>query len=165
VARLAERLGRVWGVNPERAFAAGLLHDCARGLTLEQQRTLLRGYRGKTWDRATRDLPALWHGPAGALLARRQYGVRDTGILRAVALHSTGAPDMGTLDKILFVADYAEPRRRFAAAAALRHLALKNLEQAVAATARGKYAYLRAQGARVHPRSQALLDFLAKKGN
>lgn len=164
MARLAERLGRCWGVNPERAFAAGLLHDAARALTLDGQRALLRGYRGRTWDPITRNRhSALWHAPAAALLARRRYGVRDTGILRAVALHTTGGPNMRTLDKIIFVADYAEPRRGFAAAAVLRRLAEKDLDAAVAVVVKGKHAYLRAQGSGVHPRSRALLASLAKR--
>jgi predicted HD superfamily hydrolase involved in NAD metabolism len=162
VARLAESLGRRWGVNPERAFIAGVLHDCARGLAREQQRALLHGYRGRTWDKVTRSLPPLWHAAAAAVLARRRYGVRDPGVLRALALHSTGAPGMRTLDKILFVADYAEPRRRFAAAA-LRRLAVENLDAAVAAAVRAKNDFLRSRGAVVHPRSQALLASLAKK--
>lgn len=163
VARLAEALGRRWGVDPPRAFVAGILHDCARDLSPAQQRTLLRGYRGRTWDAVTRSLPALWHGPAGAVLARRRYGVRDPGVLRAVALHSTGEPGMRTLDKIIFLADYAEPRRRFAAAAGLRRLAAEDLDAAVAAAVRGKNAYLRSHGLVVHPRSRFLLASLEKK--
>jgi len=163
VAALAESLARRWDVDPERAFVAGLLHDCARGLPLEAQRTLLRTYRGCIWDKVTRELPPLWHAPAGAVLARRCYGVRDTGILRAMALHSTGAPGMRTLDKILFVADYIEPGRKFPGVAALRRLAAVDLEGAVAATVRGKSAYLKARGAVVHPFSQALLAALPRQ--
>jgi predicted HD superfamily hydrolase involved in NAD metabolism len=163
VARLAERLARRWGVDPERAFAAGVLHDCARGLNGAQQAELLRGYRGNTWDAAMRALPPLWHAPAGAVLARRRYGMRDAGILRALALHSTGAPGMRVLEKILFVADYAEPGRRFPGGAELRRLASQNLDAAVAAAARGKVDYLRTHGKTVHPRSRALLASLVKK--
>jgi HD superfamily phosphohydrolase YqeK len=97
------------------------------------------------------------------VLAYRRYGVRDTGILSALALHPTGAPGMRLLDKILFVADYAEPLRAFAAAARLRRLAAKNLDAAVAAAARSKAAYLLSRGAVLHPRSRALLAFLKKR--
>ena len=138
------------------------MHDCARALPPERLRELLRGYRGRTWDKATRALPALWHAPAGAVQAYRRYGIRDTGVLRACALHATGAPGMRTLDKIIFIADYAEPRRSFAAAARLRQLATKDLEAALAAAVRAKNAYLQSRGAVVHPRSRALLASLAK---
>jgi predicted HD superfamily hydrolase involved in NAD metabolism len=38
-------------------------------------------------------------------------GVKDTDILHAIRVHTTGEADMGLLDKILFVADYIEPNR------------------------------------------------------
>ncbi len=157
VARLASAWASGLGVRPERAYAAGLLHDCARGLTHEQQRKLLAGYRGKFFDRATRACPALWHNPAGVFLARHRYGVHDTGILRAVALHSTGAARMGLLEKIIFVADYCEPLRQHAGIAGIRKLAEKNLDAAVAAVARAKSKYLQQRGERVHPNCLAVL--------
>ncbi len=48
-------------------------------------------------------------------MAREKYGVDDEEILSAIACHTTGKTDMGMLDKILYVADYIEPRRYKAA--------------------------------------------------
>ena len=44
-------------------------------------------------------------------MAEEKFGVNDPEILSAIACHTTGKPDMSLLDKILYIADYIEPRR------------------------------------------------------
>lgn len=149
-AELAARLAPQARVDPQRAFLAGLLHDCARALDRNRLQAILQAYRGKYFDPATRRHPPLWHDPASVYLAIHDYGVRDPGILRAIARHSTGGPDMRPLDKLVFVADYCESGRTHPDAARIRKLA------ATAATAASKLAYLRARGEILHPRALAL---------
>ena len=55
--------------------------------------------------------PAVIHAKYGAYLAENKYGIQDPEIISAIACHTTGKPDMTTLDKILYIADYIEPRR------------------------------------------------------
>ena len=51
------------------------------------------------------------HAKYGAWLARHKYQIEDSEILNAIACHTTGKPEMTVLDKILYIADYIEPRR------------------------------------------------------
>ena len=44
----------------------------------------------------------LIHGPLGAVVARKVYGISDNDILRAIRLHTTGDKDMKLLDKSNF---------------------------------------------------------------
>ena len=55
--------------------------------------------------------PFLLHAKLGAFLAMEQYGVNDKEIISAILNHTTGKPNMSLLDKIVYVADYIEPRR------------------------------------------------------
>ena len=52
------------------------------------------------------------HGPVGAIVAERRYGVSDPEILSAISKHTTGAAEMSLLDKIIFIADYTEKNRK-----------------------------------------------------
>ncbi len=54
----------------------------------------------------------LLHGPAAAEMARRQ-GERDNGVLDAVRYHSVGFAGWDSAGRILYLADYLEPGRRF----------------------------------------------------
>jgi len=64
-------------------------------------------------DLAQTPAPLVLHAPAGAVIAKQHYGVSDPAILRAIAWHTTGAPGMGHLAMIIFLADYCEPGRHF----------------------------------------------------
>jgi predicted HD superfamily hydrolase involved in NAD metabolism len=55
--------------------------------------------------------PVLMHGPLAVPILREQYGVVDADVLGAVAAHTTAAPRMSRLQKLLFVADKIEPHK------------------------------------------------------
>lgn len=156
VAEFASELAAAHGVSPERAALAGLLHDCARSLPPTRLAAIIQRYHGRYLDAGIRAQPALWHNPAAVYLAVHRFRVLDPGILRAIGRHSTGAPGMTRLDRVLFVADYCEPLRGFAAAAGLRRLARRDLEAAFRKAVAGKLAELRRRGLRPHPWALAL---------
>lgn len=94
----------------KKARKAGLLHDCAKYLTNHEMLTLCDKY-GVMLTQCERENPALIHGKLGAYLAKHRYGMGDD-ICLAIACHTTGKPHMTTLEKILYVADYIEPKRK-----------------------------------------------------
>ena len=64
--------------------------------------------------------------------AEHKYDVTDPAILSAIRFHTTGKPDMSLLEKILYVADYIEPRRFKAPNLdKIRGLAFRDLDEAV----------------------------------
>ena len=44
-------------------------------------------------------------------MAMDKFGVNDKDIINAILYHTTGRPAMSTLEKIIYIADYIEPRR------------------------------------------------------
>ena len=65
-------------------------------------------------------------------MAEHKYGITDPEVLSAIACHTTGKPAMSLLDKILYVADYSEPRRDKAPnLPKLRRLAFEDLDEAL----------------------------------
>lgn len=57
--------------------------------------------------------PAIIHGFLGAKLAEKLYEIKDIDILNAISYHTTGRENMSTLEKIIFLADYIEPKEIF----------------------------------------------------
>ena len=109
-AELAVSLCSIYEGNSKKAEIAGLCHDYARELPLEELTGIAaRGYSVADWER---EHPILLHGKAGAVLIQEEIGIRDSSILEAVRTHVTGEPDMSLLSKIIFIADYLEPGRR-----------------------------------------------------
>ena len=130
------------GYSIEKAMLAGLLHDCAKCLSTEKKIELCVK---KNIDITEVEIsnPGLLHAKAGMVLAEEEYGIKDTQILHAIRVHTTGEADMGLLDKILFVADYIEPRRYKAAdLPRMRKLAFEDLDRACLAIMESILRYL-----------------------
>ncbi len=156
------RLARAWGEDERQARLCGLLHDCAKGWTLGQMRGAVLE-AGMGLDDGRRDSGNLLHGPAGAARAKREFGVTDPAVLRAVEIHTTGAPAMGTLDKMLFLADMIEPGREpFEGLEKIRALSVTRPDEAVALALESKIRYVRERGGVLHPDTENALMFIRK---
>ncbi|MGI6130084.1 MAG: bis(5'-nucleosyl)-tetraphosphatase (symmetrical) YqeK [bacterium] len=152
VAQVAAELGQCHGVDLDRAYKAGLLHDCAKGLGSEELLQTALAF-GIVRDDTELICPDLLHGPVGAMLAWKEYGVNDAEILTAIAAHTLGAEKMGLLSKIIYIADYVEPNRSFPGVEDLRALAPNNLNLAVLRAMDCTIAYVLEQSLPLHPQT------------
>lgn len=125
----AVALALLWGENPEYARRAAILHDCTKYWELPEQLALCEEY-GVPLDDLERQSVKMLHSKTAAILAQHQFGEAPE-ICRAIARHTTGAPDMTHFDKILYLADYVEPTRDFDGVEELRQLAFSNLDKAM----------------------------------
>jgi HD superfamily phosphohydrolase YqeK len=91
------------GTERERWLKAVYLHDALRDAPM----TFLTGLVIDQWNS-----PALLHGPAAAEYAARE-GERDQGVLNAVRFHSVGYAGWDAVGRMLYLADYLEPGRKF----------------------------------------------------
>lgn len=133
VAATAKKMAALYGANPDMAEVAGLLHDAAKELPLPDMQYLAKKAFGDTLDPVIMKTGSLLHGYAAVTIAKETYGLTDPDLLASLAHHTTGAPQMGTLEKIVFVADYIEPSRDYDGVDALRQVAFTDLDKAVLA--------------------------------
>jgi len=155
VCLLSVRYAVIHGVDPDAAAIAGLLHDCAKELSISRQTILAK-------QADARELPdnALLHAPAGVKYAEERYGIKDKSIQSAIRCHTTGREEMTALDKIIYLADKLEPARDYEDLAELRALALVDLDAAVIACLQAvKDSFIRKETA-FHPDSSLALDSL-----
>ena len=80
-------------------------------------------------------------------------GIKDKEILQSVAYHTTGKENMSLLEKIIFLADYIEPGRRFPGVDDLRALAYEDLNRAVLQAMDNTILYVLRQGLLLHPQT------------
>jgi predicted HD superfamily hydrolase involved in NAD metabolism len=106
----AATMAFMYGVDIEKAMTAGLLHDCAKYVPNEKKIKKCQK-RGIAISQCERRNPELLHAKLSAVYAKEKYGVKDKEVLSAIAYHTTGKPDMTTLEKIIYIADYIEPNR------------------------------------------------------
>ena len=142
VANTAVALAMCYGKNIDRAYIAGILHDCAKAVP-DEDRVRLTLEAGLEVTDVEKRNPALLHAKLGAVMAERDYGIRDSGILNAIRYHTTGRPVMTMLEKIIFVSDYIEPMRdRAPRLRLLRMLAFQDLDRCVYEITADSVAYL-----------------------
>lgn len=140
-----------YGYDIHQAELAGLLHDCAKRysdnvLISKCEKHNIPLTQGEL------DAPAVIHARYGAWMAEHKFGIQDEEILSAIRCHTTGKPGMGLLDKILYVADYIEPRRDKADnLPKMRSLAFQDLDRTVFAMLSATLEYLEKKGAPVDP--------------
>lgn len=150
VAALAHRLAEAHGIDPDKAWLAGLLHDVAKELPPGEREALLRS-EAPLELADLQDYPALWHANASAILARNEYGVADPEVLSAIRHHPTGHASFGPLGHAVFIADYCEPGQANPDHETLIEEALRDLEGAARGVIRHKIEYLWETGRSIHP--------------
>ena len=103
----------------------------------------------------------LLHGPAAAGRLARE-GVRDDSLLRAVACHTLGHPDLDTAGVALYAADFLEPGRADPAGwrASLRRRMPGELDEVALEVARARTNHLRKIDRTVRPETSAFLELL-----
>ena len=150
VSDTAACLAMRYGYDIKKAHLAGLLHDCAKGLSVGDLFAAAKK-SGMEISETERDNPELLHAKAGMTVAKDKYGIDDEEILGAICYHTTGKPEMTLLEKIVFIADYIEPNRTgIPSLDRIRAVAFNDIDVATAYVCRNSIQYLK--------RSSKLID-------
>lgn len=159
VAYLASSLAMCYRQDPEKLFIAGLLHDCAKNIPNEEKYALCKKYKIKL-NEVEKKAPYLLHAKLGAVIAEKDYGIKDKDILDSIRSHTTGRPDMSVTEKIIFVSDYIEINRNMAPnLPEIRETAFKNLNEAVRMILRDTLVYLSKGERPVDPATKETYEF------
>lgn len=162
----AECLAMAHRVSLEQAMLAGLLHDCAKCIPNEEKIRLCKKNNIPIMP-VEYESPELLHAKLGAFLAEKKYEVTNPEILHAIRVHSAGVPNMSTLDKIIYIADYIEPGRDKAPNLEfVRMLAFRDLNVCLAQILSDTLNYLSGCDNVVDPTTQMTYDYYKqyKKG-
>ena len=150
VRELALGLAKRYGADLQKVNLAVLLHDCAKWMRTSEQYEVA-AYHEIQLDEVERHNPSLLHALIGVEFAVSHFDVDNPEILNAIRIHTTGSGKMTLIDKILYVADFAEPKRNHAEAHAVRELVYQDLNKAVFEVSRYKIEHLLAKGVLIHP--------------
>ena len=151
-AKLAER----WGVDTDKAYLAGLLHDNMKSRPAGQLLSLAKLYNIKIDDWMTAH-PSILHGPVAAAMLAGDWGINDSEIAEAIRLHTIPEANMTDLAKIIYLADKIEPNRKtWDGLEHIRALAYQDLDKAMEAMLRSSIEFLANGTKKVHPATQEI---------
>jgi len=110
-AECAKELAKHFGQNEEKAYIAGLLHDCAKCFSDEKLLEIIDKYLDDV-DSDERSNKKTLHAPGSYYIAKTVFGLEDAEMLSAIRWHTLGKMDMTNFEKIIFLADKIELRTR-----------------------------------------------------
>lgn len=120
VASTAVGKAKELGLKRSKVLTAALLHDCAKYLNPAD----FKGFK------LPEGVPApVVHQYLGAYVAENVLNVKDEEVLGAIRFHTSGKPNMTTLEKLIFVADMVEEGRNYEGVDKLRDLFKKDFNE------------------------------------
>jgi predicted HD superfamily hydrolase involved in NAD metabolism len=142
-------LANLYGVDEKKAELAAIFHDYAKFRPIDEMRKIIIE-QGMPSDLLLYN-SELWHAPVGAFLVEKEAGINDIEILDAIRYHTSGRQGMTKLEKIIYLADYIEPGRRFHGVLEVRELAKTNLERALIKAVQNTIQFLMKKGQPIYP--------------
>lgn len=106
----AKELAGKYGLNEEKAYLAGLLHDCAKCFSNEKLLEII--HKNLQVEECEMLNYKTLHAPVSAFIAETEFNVTDKEVLSAIRWHTLGKLDMTDFEKIIFLADKIEPNTR-----------------------------------------------------
>lgn len=161
VAFTAEKLAKLYGADPQKAYLAGLVHDCTREADIELQKTMLSSLNIQV-DELTFQVKELLHAYTAEYIIRNHFKLDDEEVISAVRFHTTGKENMTILEKAVFLADVVEPGRSFPGVEYIRQLSMNNMNEAVFAALDSSIKFLIGKRSLIHPNTLLARNFLIK---
>lgn len=109
-AQCAKELAVKYNLDYEKAYLAGLLHDCAKCFSNEKLLDII--HQNLDVEECEMLNYKTLHAPVSAYIAEKEFNVKDKEILSAIRWHTLGKLEMSDFDKIIFLADKIEPNTR-----------------------------------------------------
>ncbi len=106
----AKELAQKFNLNTDKAYIAGLLHDCAKCFPNEKLLEIIKTHL-QVEECEMLNYKTL-HAPVSAYIAEKEFEVTDSEILSAIRWHTLGKLEMTDFEKIVFLADKIEPNTR-----------------------------------------------------
>ena len=148
VQKAAIHLAAVHHLPVQKAALAALLHDIAKGMDQPELAQIAEHYHLVDTEK-TLMIGAVLHGPVGAWLAQKQFGIQDEDVLNAIRSHTTGRVGMTPFEMAVFVADAIEEGREdYPGLQKIRWLAEKSLPCAVLCSIEGTRKYIESHDGR-----------------
>ena len=159
----AVKLAEKYGADTEKAYTAGILHDCAKGYDTDEQIKLCQKY-GVVLDDITLACKPVIHAPLGAKIAKAEYGVNDKDVLDAIMCHTVAKENMSLLDKIIYIADMIEPMRDFDGVEELRKAAYENIDRAFILGLKQSIVFNAQKNKIIHPNTLSAWNYMLMNG-
>ncbi len=130
VANEAKRLAVKYGVDAEKAYLAGLLHDITKNSDESEHLQIFSTF-GIMLNSVEKNAQKLWHAISGAAYIEHILNISDRDIIDAVRYHTTARANMTKFEKIIYLADFTSLDRNYSDVNVIRQYVDESLDKAL----------------------------------
>ncbi len=130
VAESAKELALIYGADAEKAYTAGLVHDCCKDTPAGLQLSYMLENKVELSEYEL-DVAKLYHAISGSVYVKNEFGITDEDMLNAIRYHTTGRKGMSLLEKVVFIADFISAERDYDGVDIMREKAKRSLDEAI----------------------------------
>ncbi len=112
VAEKAKELAIKHGLDGDKAYLAGILHDITKEMPPEEQERLIKE-DGHILTYVERGNHRVYHQMSGAAYVKNVLGITDPDIIGGIRYHTTGRDDMTDFEMIIYLADFTSADRNY----------------------------------------------------
>lgn len=165
VSKCAKNIAKVYNFDEEKAYLAGMVHDCAKNLNEKQVKDYISKYNIKL-DKLEENNIDLSHGIIGSYIVKYEFNIKDEEIISSVKYHTTGNENMILLEKIIYMADLIEEDRNFEGVELLRELTYnKQLDKALLISYNNTINLIIDRNQLIHPKTIKARNYLIRESN
>lgn len=158
VALTAVSLGDIYGANLDDCMVAGLLHDYCKCIPVDKMLEMCKEY-GLELSEEDKNADGCIHGFLAAKVCKKKFDVNDA-VYNAIYYHTCGRPNMTILEKVIYIADFIEPLRRFRDKINdIRTLAFKDIDAAVVLSSEQNLKFLNNHNKFIHSNTIKTLEY------
>lgn len=110
-AECAKMLAKKFSLEEDKAYIAGLLHDCAKCFSNEKLLDIINSNLPDVSEDEKASYKTL-HAPVSAYISQTEFGVTDNEIISSIRWHTIGQMNMTDFEKVIFLADKIETKTR-----------------------------------------------------
>jgi len=112
VADKARELAKKYGIDEEKAYVAGILHDITKEMPSDEQIKLIEenGHMLSDFEKSNH---RIFHQMSGAAYVEKVLGITDKDIISGIRYHTTGRADMSIFEMIIYLADFTSADRSY----------------------------------------------------
>ena len=158
VASFAEKLAKIYGLDSEKCYLAGLAHDIAKNFSYEENKFWVEKY-GLSLSLLDDNYSKMVHADVGALVVKEWFNFDDD-MYAAVKYHTIGNRKMTTFEKIIFIADKVGRVDLNSDLKEVKELATKDLDLAILLFLEKQEIILKNIGRGLHPETVQLINNL-----
>lgn len=121
VAKKARELAKRYGVDENKAYLAGVLHDVTKEAPYDLQEKYIE-IAGCELTPLEKSNKKVYHQISGMAYVKTELGIEDEDILGGIRYHTTGCKDMTVFQMIIYLADLTSDERDYPDVELMRNL-------------------------------------------